>query len=55
VCESAVESETFRALMLLVWWQEGHPAFKKLNGGVLVWFSAVKCSDTTAHHSLLLQ
>ena len=25
------------ALMLLVGWQEGHPACKKLSGGVLVW------------------
>jgi len=27
----------FIALMLLVGWQEGHPACKKLNGGVLCW------------------
>jgi len=27
------------ALMLLVGWQEGHPACKKLSGGVLVWSS----------------
>jgi len=25
------------ALMLLVWWQEGHPACKKLSDGMLVW------------------
>jgi len=25
------------ALMLLVGWQEGHPACKKLSGGVLAW------------------
>jgi len=25
------------ALTLLVGWQEGHPACKKLNGGVLAW------------------
>jgi len=25
----------FSALTLLVWWQEGHPACKKLSGGVL--------------------
>jgi len=30
---------TFSALMLLVEWQEGHPACKKLSGGVLVWLS----------------
>jgi len=23
----------------LVWWQEGHPACKKLSGGVLAWLS----------------
>ena len=27
------------ALMLLVGWQEGHPACKKLSGGVLAWLS----------------
>jgi len=26
---------SFNALMLLVGWQEGHPACKKLSGGVL--------------------
>jgi len=31
---------TFGALMLLVGWQEGHPACKKLSGGVLTWLSA---------------
>jgi len=29
---------TFSALTLLVGRQEGHPACKKLSGGVLVWF-----------------
>ena len=29
----------FSALTLLVGWQEGHPACKKLSGGVLAWFS----------------
>jgi len=29
----------FRALMLLVGHQEGHPACKKLSGGVLAWLS----------------
>jgi len=28
-----------RALTLLVGWQEGHPACKKLSGGVLAWLS----------------
>jgi len=30
----------FSALMLLVGRQEGHPACKKLSGGVLAWLSA---------------
>jgi len=29
----------FSALTLLVGWQEGHPACKKLSGEVLVWLS----------------
>jgi len=29
----------FSALMLLVGWQEGHLACKKLSGGMLVWLS----------------
>ena len=29
----------FSALTLLVGWQEGHPARKKLSGGVLAWLS----------------
>jgi len=29
----------FSALTLLVGWQEGHPALKKLSGGVLAWLS----------------
>ena len=29
----------FYALTLLVWWQEGHLAWKKLSGGVLAWLS----------------
>ena len=28
----------FSALMLLVGWQEGHPACKKLSGRMLAWF-----------------
>ena len=33
----------FCALTLLVGWQEGHPACKKLSGGVLAWLSV--CSE----------
>jgi len=29
----------FNALTLLVGWQEGHPACKKLSGELLVWLS----------------
>jgi len=29
----------FSASTLLVWWQEGHPACKKLSGGVVAWLS----------------
>ena len=31
------EVEAFSALTLLVWRQEGHPACKKLSGGMLAW------------------
>jgi len=47
--------------MLLVGRQEGHPACKKLNGGVLAWLSvwskvlAYGPADATATHCLLLQ
>ena len=33
------ESQAFSALTLLVGRQEGHPACKKLSGGVLAWLS----------------
>ena len=52
----------FSALTLLVGWQEGHPACKKLSGEVLVWLSVwsevqtCTCpADATATHYLLLQ
>jgi len=32
-----VRNESFSALTLLIGWQEGHPACKKLSGGMLVW------------------
>ena len=50
----------FSAMTLLVGRQEGHPACKKLSGGVLAWLS-VRCrlaygpADATATHCLLLQ
>jgi len=50
----------FSALTLLVGLQEGHPACKKLSGGVLAWFlSGARCrlayglADATATHCLL--
>jgi len=51
----------FSALTLLVGRQEGHPACKKLSGGMLAWLSGMRCSlayspaDATATHYLLLQ
>ena len=52
----------FSALTLLVGRQEGHPACKKLSGGVLAWISVwsevqtCTCpADATATHYLLLQ
>jgi len=36
-------SDAFSALTLLVGHQEGHPACKKLSGGVLAWLSV--CSE----------
>jgi len=54
-------SIAFSALTLLVGRQEGHPASKKLIGGVLAWLSVWSCrlaygpADATATHCLLLQ
>jgi len=51
----------FSALTLLVGWQEGHPACKKLRGGVLAWLSVWRCrlaygpADASATDCLLLQ
>ena len=36
---AAVDRSAFSALTLLVGRQEGHPACKKLSGGVLAWLS----------------
>jgi len=55
-------STAFSALTLLAGQQEGHPACKKLSGGVLAWLSSgAQCrlayspADATATHCLLLQ
>ena len=57
-------SVAFSAVTLLVGQQEGHPACKKLSGGVLamvICLSGVRCrlaycpADATATHCLLLQ
>ena len=37
MCECSIFA--FSALTLLVGWKEGHPACKKLSGGVLAWLS----------------
>jgi len=37
VCMYRCMYSLFNGLMLLVGWQEGHPACKKLSGGVLAW------------------
>ena len=55
------ESKRFSALTLLVGWQEGHPACKKLSGGMLARLSGARCrlaygpADVTATHCLMLQ
>jgi len=41
----------FTALMLLVGWQEGHPACKKLSGGVLAWLSVWSKVQTVFYFS----
>jgi len=38
-CIRSTQFEAFSALTLLVGRQEGHPACKKLSGGVLPWLS----------------
>jgi len=44
----------FSALTLLVGRQEGHPACKKLSGGVLAWLSVWSKVQTCHCHSLSL-
>jgi len=39
ICIKEYHMVAFSALMLLVGRQEGHPACKKLSGGVLAWLS----------------
>jgi len=57
---SQLKPVAFSALTLLVRRQEGHPACKKLSGGLLAWCRA-RCrlaygpADATATHCLLLQ
>jgi len=54
-------SYAFSALTLLGGRQEGHPACKKLSGGMSAWLSGMRCrlacspADATATHYLLLQ
>jgi len=55
-----VQNLKFLALTLLVGWQEEHPAYKKLSGGMLAWLSGMRCrlayspADAIATHHLLL-
>ena len=57
----AFSAFAFSALTLLVGHQEGHPACKKLSGGMLAWLSGMRCrlayspADATAAQCLLLQ
>jgi len=60
--QCAFSACAFRALTLLVGQQEGHPACKKLSGGVLAWYlSEARCrlaygpADAIVTHCLLLQ
>jgi len=60
--KSGTNVTAFSALTLLVGWQEGHPACKKLSGGVLDgYLPGARCrlahgpADATATHCLLLQ
>ena len=39
----------FSALTLLVGRQEGHPACKKLSGGMLAWLSGMRCRRAKGH------
>jgi len=55
-------THAFSALTLLAGRQEGHPACRKLSGGVLAWLSVwsevqtcIWPADATATHCLLLQ
>jgi len=56
------DSCAFSVVTLLVGWQEGHPAYKELSGGVLAWLSVrARCgfahcrADASTTHCLLLQ
>jgi len=50
VCYYSCIPAAFSALTLLVGRQEGHPACKKLSGGMLAWLSGI----ATVTHYLLL-
>jgi len=45
---------TYSALTLLVWWQEGYPACKKLSGGMLARLSVWSKVQTECSISVLL-
>jgi len=46
---SAVSGSAFSALTLLVGQQKGHPACKKLSGGMLAWLSGMRCRWAKGH------
>ena len=57
ICQIPVDCQirhAFSALMLLVGWQEGHPACKNLTGGVLAWLSVWSKVQTCIWPSCLL-
>jgi len=46
--------EAFNALTLFVWWQEEHPACKKLSGGMLAWLCLDEGADLHITQLMLL-
>ena len=60
-CLAICRKLAFSAFTLFVGHQEGHPACKKLSGGMLAWLFGMRCrlayslADATATHYLLLQ
>ena len=53
-CACVIQPLTFSALTLLVGRQEGHPASKKLSGGVLAWLSVCLERGADLHMAQLM-